>query len=125
MEKMAITMSEAKVIKDELLAEGFELNEVREYMEHEYELVEAEYKGDTTKVGYIASMLGGFPGFLIYMWYKKGARRRFIGDVGAKFGKNASDELAAAITKYNLDKSDKSQLSIIRKWQEKLKAANK
>ena len=61
-----------------------------------YSLVEAEYKGDTTKIGYIASLLGGFPGFLIYMWYKKGARRRFIGDVN-KTGKTTSTATTGAV----------------------------
>jgi len=126
--KMAINLEEAREIRDELLQEGFEIAEAKEYMEREYELVEAEYRGDTTKIGYFAAALGGLvglPTFLLYMWYKKGARRRFINEVSENFGEKASDELASAMTKYNLNKNDKSQLVIIRKYHAKLQAIYK
>lgn len=136
--KELITREIAQEVISECLAEGFETNDIRDYLEESYILVsEAEFSGQTTKTGKMASAIaggsvagGGFKeklggsilGLIAYLGYKKHARIQFVKDVEQNFGEKDAEKLKMALSTYNQNKKDSEALNTIKSYQVKLNA---
>jgi hypothetical protein len=121
--KNGITKEEAKVLAQDLVAEGFTQQEALAFLDESYIMIDeaAEFSGNTTMGGFGWSfVLGGLPGLLGYIVYKKAARAKFVNKVKEKFGEDASKKLSDAITAYQKDKKDAKALAVIKGYQTKL-----